>query len=94
MQMFRAIRDHWMVDWKNDRKLFWLELIGTFCSVMGTIILSVLIKAPPMGLAYAFWMVGSSLLMVGAYRRKCVWFLTLMTFNTVMNIVAITQLVL
>lgn len=47
-----------------------------------------------MGLAYAFWMTGSTLLMIGAYRRQCMWFLTLMTFNTVMNIVAITQLVI
>lgn len=94
MNIIKGIRDRWLTDWRNDRKLFWLELIGTCCSVTGTVILSIYVKAPPMGLAYAFWMTGSTLLMIGAYRRQCMWFLTLMTFNTVMNIVAITQLVI
>jgi hypothetical protein len=92
--ILRAILEHWLNEWRHDRKLFWLESIGTCGSVMGTIILSVFVKAPPMLLAYAFWIVGSTLLMIGAYRRKATWFFTLMTFNTVMNIVAITLLVL
>lgn len=94
MEIFRSIYEHWLNDWRTDRKLFWLEFIGTCGSVAGTITLSVFIKAAPLLIAYCLWLIGSTLIMVGAYRRKASWLFVLMFFNTIMNIVGITLLVI
>jgi hypothetical protein len=94
MASLKSVYEHWHKEWVSDRKLFWFELIGTIGSVTGTVLLRVFVKAPPMLAAYCFWLVGSFLLMIGAYRRQAGWFFVLMLFNTVMNIVAFTQLVL
>lgn len=93
MKIFRSIYEHWLNDWRTDRTLFWIEFVGTIGSVLGTITLSVFIKTAPLLLAYSFWMFGSTFLTIGALRRKASWLIVLMFFNSIMNIVAITLLV-
>ena len=93
MKILRAIYEHWLTDWRDNRKLFWLEFIGTCGSVGGTVTLSVFIKSSPLFLAYSFWLIGSTLIMIGDYYRNASWLFVLMFFNTIMNIVGITLLI-
>ena len=94
MHLVRDISNHWKNDWQHNRSLFWLEFFGTIGSVGGSAIMAFLIKASPFLIGYSCWMFGSLCLMISAYCRKASWFFVLMLFNTIMNIVALSLLLL
>lgn len=94
MNILRDVWEHWRHDWIHNRTMFWFEFIGTLLSITSTTILSIYANVPPMLLCYSIWFVGSGMIMIGAYMRKASWMFTLMLFNTVMNIVVLTILVL
>lgn len=94
MTIFHDVWNHWKYDWVNNRIMFWFEFIGTLASVTGTTILSIWANVPPMLLCYSIWFFGSAMIMVGAIMRKASWMFLLMFFNTVLNIVGLTVLVL
>ncbi len=90
MTILKDVINHWVKDWKNNKKLFFLEFFGTLLSIVGTVTLSVLSKNPPILIIYSIWIFSSSMLCLSAYKRKASWFFLLMAFNVFMNIVGIT----
>jgi len=94
MSIFRDVVDHWKHDWHNNRMMFWFEFIGTILSITSTALLSIFANVPPMVLCYTLWLLGSSMMMIGAYMRKASWMFLLMVFNTLLNIVGLWVLVL
>jgi hypothetical protein len=94
MNILRDVWNHWKHDWENNRTMFWFEFLGTLLSVTSTTILSIWANVPPMILCYSIWLVGSAMIMIGAYMRKASWMFVLMGFNTILNIVGLTVLVL
>lgn len=94
MSIAKDVIDHWKHDWKTNRLMFWFELIGTVLSIAGTTTLSVNIIDPPKLLCYTLWFLGSTLIMIGAHMRRASWMFLLMAFNTLLNIVGLTVLVL
>lgn len=94
MKILQDVWDHWKHDWVHNRTMFWFEFLGTILSITSTAILSVFAKVPPILLCYTLWFFGSAMIAIGAYMRKASWMFLLMAFNTVLNIVGLTILVL
>ena len=94
MKILQDVWDHWKHDWVHNRTMFWFEFLGTILSITSTAILSVFANVPPMLLCYILWFFGSAMIAIGAYMRKASWMFLLMAFNTALNIVGLTILVL
>lgn len=94
MKFFKDILAHWQKDWRENRWLFWIELVGCTLSATSTTIINVKASHPPMLLCTTLWLFGSGLIMLGCYLRKAAWMQTLMAYYTLMNIVGLTVLVL
>lgn len=94
MKIIKDVINHWKNDWENNRRMFWFEFLGTAFSIMATAIMSFGAAMPPMLLCYTLWFIGSSMIMIGAYMRQASWMFVLMAFNTILNIVGLSILVL
>lgn len=94
MTIFNDVWNHWKHDWMNNRVMFWFEFLGTAFSISGTTLLSIWANVPPMLLCYSLWFIGSTSILIGAYMRRASWMFLLMLFNTTLNIVGLTVLVL
>lgn len=87
--MIKKILNQWVMDWKHNPLLFWLELIGTVSSIMASVLISV--WAGQINLFYVFvcWMIGSVSLTITAYMRSTGWPMLLMIVYTVFNIIGL-----
>jgi len=94
MKILQDVVNHWKNDWVNNRRMFWFESVGTLLSILATAIMSFGAAMPPMLLCYSLWFMGSSMIMIGAYMRQASWMFVLMAFNTVLNIVGLSVLML
>jgi hypothetical protein len=94
MNLLHDVWAHWRQDWHTNRTMFWFEFLGTMLSILATTILTIWAKTPPMLTCYIIWFLGSGMMMLGAYMRRASWMFLLMGFNTILNIVGLTILVL
>lgn len=76
-KIFQGILDNWKHDWANDRRLFWLESIGTLGCVVAAATLAITAANPNMLMVYCAYFVGSSHLVASSYIRNNGWWVLL-----------------
>lgn len=79
-KIFKGIFDNWKHDWKHNKPLFFLELIGTLGCVVAAGSLALLAPNPNLLLTYGAYLVGSSTLTVSSYMRNNGWWVLLNMF--------------
>lgn len=84
-KIFKGILDNWKHDWKNDRRLFWFEAVGTMGCVVAAATLAMTAANPQLLAVYCAYLVGSTNLVISSYIRNNGWWvmlnLTFMTFD-------------
>lgn len=75
-KIFKDFIDHWKHDWKTNKVLFWLELIGFSGAILAALLLSFWINAAPFVLIYSLFLIGSGSMLIASYiRRNGFWVL-------------------
>jgi hypothetical protein len=67
---FTGILDNWKKDMKENKLVFWLEMIGTLGCMIAAGSLALTAPHPNLLLVYGAYMTGSSTLMVSSYLRN------------------------
>lgn len=75
--IFNGVLDNWKHDWKNNRKLFWFEAVGTAGCVVAAMTLAFTAANPNMLAVYFAYLVGSTNLVASSYIRNNGWWLLL-----------------
>ena len=82
--IFSGILDNWKRDFKENKLIFWLELIGTLGCMVAAGLLALTAPKPNLVLVYSAYMVGSSTLATSSYlRNNGFWVVLNMFFFTV-----------
>ena len=82
--IFSDILDNWKKDFKENKLIFWLEMIGTLGCMTAAGLLALTAPKPDLVLVYSAYMVGSSTLTVSSYlRNNGFWVVLNMFFFTV-----------
>ncbi len=87
--MLKTLFDQWVNDWKTNKLLFGLELIGTVSSIAAAILISVWPGTINMAWVFLLWMVGSVSLATSAFMRSTAWPMILMITYSIFNIIGL-----
>lgn len=85
--MWALIRDFWTTSYRTDQTAFWFELISVIFTIAGSCILTFTSPHPRMDMVFPLYLVGSSTLAIGSYRRRIIWTTVLASWFTVMNVI-------
>jgi len=85
--MFTLLKEFWVTSYKTDKLAFYLEVFSVAVTVTGSYLLTFTSPAPDMKLVFPLYLMGSSTLMVAAYRRRIIWTCVLGSWFTIMNII-------
>ena len=92
--IFTGVLDNWKKDFRENKLIFWLELIGTLGCVLAAGSLALLAPHPNLVMTYAFYLVGSSTLSVSSYLRNNGFWVILNLFFMVVDIFGMTRVLL
>lgn len=87
--MISNIFDQWKLDWRTNRRLFNLELIGVASSIAAAILISFFPASISLQLVFVFWLIGSISLAITSYMRANAWPMALMITYTVLNVIGL-----
>ena len=87
--MLDKILNQWATDWRFNPLLFWLELVGTFSSIMASVLISLWPGSINLFYVFVCWMIGSVSLTVSAYIRATGWPMILMIVYTFFNLIGL-----
>ena len=82
--VFVGILDNWKKDFKENKLIFWLELIGTLGCMVAAGTLALTAPHPNLIMVYCAYLVGSSSLTASSYlRNNGFWVVLNLFFMTV-----------
>ena len=87
--MYTVLKEFWVSSFKSDQTAFWFELISVILTIIGSCILTFTSPTPIMSIVFPIYWVGSSTLLVAAYRRRQIWLCTLTSWFTIMNTIGL-----
>lgn len=93
-KIFQGVLNNWKHDWNTNRKLFWLELIGTLGCVLAAGSLAAMAPHPNLIVVYLSYMVGSSTLTVSSYMRNNGWWVLLNLFFFTVDCIGLSKTLL
>lgn len=68
--MFTGIVDNWKKDFRDNKLIFWLEMVGTLGCMVAAGLLALTAPHPPLLYVYIAYMIGSSTLATASYLRN------------------------
>lgn len=81
------VRNALIRSWQHDHIAFVFEMIGTFFTIAGSLLLALTAEDPNMLIIFPIYEVGSVSLLYAYYRRQMVWSILLTGYFVVINIV-------
>jgi hypothetical protein len=81
--------DQWKKDWRENRRLFWLEMTGTLSSIVASVLVSFWAGRMDLFWVFLFWLIGSLSLALAAYIRSTAWPMLLMVIYTIFNVIGL-----
>lgn len=87
--IFKGIFDNWKHDWKTNKPLFFLELIGTLGCMMAAGSLAFMAPKPDLLIVYSFYLVGSTTLALSSYLRNNGFWVVLNLFFMTVDLIGI-----
>lgn len=92
--MIKQIINYWITTYKENKFLFFLEMIGTLSSIIASLMISFMTLNSPMLLVFIFWLIGSILFTWACYIRKSPWMFFLMIFYSIMNTIGLINILI
>jgi len=92
MNMFREIAVFWRETWRESKTLFFAEMIGAICGMIGAGTLTFMAPNPNLLLSFSAYMVSSIALLYACHIRKSSWMMMLMLFYTLTTAVGLVKL--
>jgi len=89
LNFIQDILQHWKNDFINNKSLFWIEVVGTFCAMISSIILCIFSNHTNIIMVFLFYMVANICFGISAYRRKISWFIVLNIFYFLTNVIGL-----
>jgi hypothetical protein len=81
---FTGIVDNWKKDFRDNKLIFWLEMVGTLGCMVAAGLLALTAPTPPLLYVYIAYMIGSSTLATASYlRNNGFWFILNLFFFSV-----------
>lgn len=81
------VRNALIRSWQHDHIAFVFEMIGTFFTIAGSLLLALTAEDPNMLIIFPIYEVGSVSLLYAYYRRQMVWSILLTGYFVVINVV-------
>ena len=85
--MLAVIKDFWITSYRTDQTAFWFELVSVIFTIAGSCILTFSSPNPIMEWVFRLYLVGSTTLAIGSYRRRIIWTTVLASWFTIMNVI-------
>jgi len=85
--VYSLIKDFWIQSYKTDKTAFWFELVSVIFTIAGSCILTFTSPNPIMEWVFPLYLIGSTTLAVGSYRRRIIWTTILASWFTIMNVI-------
>ena len=92
MHVFNDIIRMWTHTYRTNLLLFWIGAIGTFSSILASLVLNITVNDPNMWFVLTFYSIGSISLGITSYMMKDSWMILLMTWYTFINTVGMFRL--
>ena len=89
LSMFQGILDNWKKDWKENKLIFWLEMIGTLGCMAAAGLLALTAPKPDLVLVYSAYMIGSSTLATASYLRNNGFWVVLNLFFFTVDVIGL-----
>ena len=89
MDLVRSAIDFWITSYKKERKLFWVDAIGTITSILASLEFATGAPSPNLLFVFSFYLIGSACLQYTTYKRNIAWMFLLMSWYSVMNVIGI-----
>jgi len=93
LDIIKEIVDFWINSYRQSKKLFWVDTVGTVTSVLASLAMAVGSPMPNMLFVFSFYLVGSLCLQYTTFKRGASWLFTLMTWYTLMNLIGLYNLI-
>ena len=91
---FQDIFTRWREDWLANKALFWSELLGVICSVVGSLDMCDQKSGHSDVSMFVFWLMGSVLLTTSNFIRRNFWIVLLMVFYSVCDTCGLVKFVI
>jgi|TARA_Y100001963_G_C6573216_1_gene349868 hypothetical protein len=85
--VYSLIKDFWIQSYKTDQTAFWFELVSVIFTIAGSCILTFTSPNPIMEWVFPLYLIGSTTLAIGSYRRRIIWTTILASWFTIMNVI-------
>jgi len=85
--VYSLIRDFWIQSYRTDQTAFWFELVSVIFTIAGSCILTFTSPNPIMEWVFPLYLIGSTTLAIGSYRRRIIWTTILASWFTIMNVI-------
>lgn len=88
---FTGILDNWKKDFRDNKLIFWLEMIGTIACMIAAAMLALTAPKPDLIMVYSAYLVGSTTLATSSYLRNNGFWVILNLFFMTVDIVGLTN---
>ena len=85
--MLKLLKEFWVNSYNSDNTAFWFELVSVALTITGSCILTFTSPNPIMEWVFPLYLIGSTTLAVGSYRRRIIWTTILASWFTIMNVI-------
>ena len=89
--MFRQIVAFWTETWRNNKKLFLAEMVGTITGMIAATVLAFQSPSPDLVTVFILYTISAMCFIYSNYIRRSAWMITLMLFYTMTNAVGLAQ---
>lgn len=90
-QFFTGIVDNWKKDLRDNKLIFWLEMLGTAACMIAAGTLALTAPHPDLIVVYSAYLVGSTSLATSSYLRNNGFWVILNLFFMIVDIVGLTN---
>lgn len=89
--MLRQIVAFWTETWRNNKKLFIAEMVGTLTGMVAAAVLALQSPTPDLVTVFILYSVSAGCFIYSNYVRRSAWMITLMVFYMITNTVGLAQ---